>query len=208
MFFYFLQGQVRVCTSISLWREGREIGEESDEWIKLLRSGNREAFEAFVREYGQFVYRAAYSVLRDEQDARDAAQETFLQVYKSLPDYRSSGFRTWLSRIAVNKAIDMKRKMNRRHEEHWDPVEVADHLSDQEEDVVRSLIRKERSKELRQQITDLPSSHRQVVTSFYLEEKSQDSIASELGQAPKTIESRLYRARAWIRKHWKEEDWQ
>lgn len=208
MFFYFLQGQVRVCTSISLWREGREIGEESDEWIKLLRSGNREAFEAFVREYGQFVYRAAYSVLRDEQDARDAAQETFLQVYKSLPDYRSSGFRTWLSRIAVNKAIDMKRKMNRRHEEHWDPVEVADHLPDQEEDVVRSLIRKERSKELRQQITDLPSSHRQVVTSFYLEEKSQDSIASELGQAPKTIESRLYRARAWIRKHWKEEDWQ
>ncbi|WP_301630344.1 RNA polymerase sigma factor [Paenibacillus apis] len=190
-----------------MWREGREIGEESEQFIRLLKKRDREAFETFVREYSPLVYRAAYSVLHDEQDAKDAAQETFLQAYKSLPDYRSSGFKTWLSRIAVNKAIDMKRKKHRRQEEHWDPAQVADSLPDREEDFVRRMVRKERSMELKQRITDLPPAHRQVVTSFYLEGKSNDSIAAELGQAPKTIESRLYRARAWIRKHWKEEDW-
>ncbi|GIO44507.1 RNA polymerase sigma factor SigW [Paenibacillus apis] len=202
-----MQGEVLFHTSILLWREGREIGEESEQFIRLLKKRDREAFETFVREYSPLVYRAAYSVLHDEQDAKDAAQETFLQAYKSLPDYRSSGFKTWLSRIAVNKAIDMKRKKHRRQEEHWDPAQVADSLPDREEDFVRRMVRKERSMELKQRITDLPPAHRQVVTSFYLEGKSNDSIAAELGQAPKTIESRLYRARAWIRKHWKEEDW-
>lgn len=175
--------------------------------MRKLKQRDRAAFEALVNQYKQFVYRAAYSVLHDEQDAEDAAQETFLQVYKSLPDYRSSGIKSWLSRIAVNKAIDIKRKKLRRQEEQWDPAVVADSLPDQEEDLERRLISKEQRRELQAQITELPQVHRQVVTSFYLEGKSNDRIAAELGQAPKTIESRLYRARAWIRKHWKEEDW-
>lgn len=190
-----------------MWKEGREIGEESESYIRQLKQRDRAAFEAFVNQYNQFVYRAAYSVLHDEQDAEDAAQETFLQVYKSLPDYRSSGFKSWLSRIAVNKAIDIKRKKLRRQEEQWDPAIVADSVPDQGEDLERRLISKEQRRQLQEQITELPPVHRQVVTSFYLDGKSNDRIASELGQAPKTIESRLYRARAWIRKHWKEEDW-
>jgi len=70
-----------------------------------------------IDKYSQHVYHVAYSVLRNDQDAQDAAQEAFIQIYKSLPDYRSEGFKTWISRIAFHKAIDAKRKLGRRSAE-------------------------------------------------------------------------------------------
>lgn len=53
----------------------------------------------------------------------------------------------------------------------------------------------------------LPARHRDILVQFYIEEKSYDQIAREQNIAVKTVESRLYRARSWIRKHWKEEEW-
>lgn len=65
-------------------------------------------FRWLVQEYGTYIYRVTYSVLHDAKEAEDAAQETFLQIYKSLPEYRSQGLKTWMTRIAVNKAIDLE----------------------------------------------------------------------------------------------------
>ncbi|MNR68457.1 RNA polymerase sigma factor SigW [compost metagenome] len=56
-------------------------------------------------------------------------------------------------------------------------------------------------------INELPDSHREIVTAFYLNEQSYEEIAADQSIAVKTVESRLYRARHWMREHWKEEDW-
>lgn len=160
-----------------------------------------------VQEYGTYVYRVAYSVLHDAKEAEDAAQETFLQIYKSLPEYRSQGLKTWMTRIAVNKSIDFKRKRDRRKEEHWDPADLDLQVSGAEEDQLFGLIDAERSTEVRRRIERLPAGHRQIVTKFYLEGKSHEQIAVELSVAVKTVESRLYRARAYIREHWTREEW-
>ncbi|MEF2964303.1 RNA polymerase sigma factor [Paenibacillus sp. M1] len=175
--------------------------------IEQMKQGNRAAFREFVTEYGNLVFRAAFSVLHDEKEAEDAAQETFLQVYKSLSTYRSQGIKTWLTRIAVNKAIDIKRRRDRRREEQWDPADVAAKLPAVEDDHLKEMIDDERKSELHQKIAQLPPGHRQVVTAFYIEGKSQEEIATELTQSVKTVESKLYRARAWIREHWKKEEW-
>ncbi|MWV44668.1 sigma-70 family RNA polymerase sigma factor [Paenibacillus sp. HJL G12] len=160
-----------------------------------------------VEQYGQHVFQTAYSVLREQKDAEDAAQEVFLQVYKSLPDYRSQGFKTWITRIAVHKAIDAKRRLNRRREDQMADGELIEHLPSAEEDVLGQLVRHEKKMLLEKKMDQLPAQHRDILNQFYIQEKSYDQIAREQDIAVKTVESRLYRARSWIRTHWKEEEW-
>ncbi|MNJ58358.1 RNA polymerase sigma factor SigW [compost metagenome] len=73
--------------------------------------------------------------------------------------------------------------------------------------MLQQLMDEERRAQLRARILQLPPGHRDIITAFYLEEKSYDDIAAEQSIAVKSVESRLYRARLWIREHWKEEDW-
>lgn len=186
-------------------KEGRVIEEEK--LIQRIRRGDRSAFRDLVDRYGDYVYRVTYSVLRDEKEAEDAAQETFIQVYKSLPDYRLQGFKTWITRIAINKAIDLKRKRDRRQEENWDPIEVDAHVAQDEPEMLQELIDDERRVALRDKISVLPQGHRVVISAFYLQGKSYEDIAEELQVTVKTVESKLYRARIWMRDNWKEEEW-
>ncbi|WP_246021426.1 RNA polymerase sigma factor [Paenibacillus lentus] len=160
-----------------------------------------------MKAYGTYVFRIAYSVLHDANEAEDASQEIFLQIYKSLPGYRNEGFKTWLTRIAIHKSIDLKRKRDRRKEEQWDPAEVLHIAPVQEDDTLQQLMHEERKLRLRSRIKELPPGHRDIITAFYLEGKSYDEIAAEYSIAVKSVESRLYRARSWIREHWKEEEW-
>ncbi|WP_229717146.1 RNA polymerase sigma factor [Paenibacillus aceti] len=189
-------------------KEGRKIGEKDElHFIQQLRQGDREAFRELVQTYRNHVYRVAYSVLHDEQEAEDAAQETFLQIYKSLSEYREQGFKTWLTRIALHKAIDLKRKRERRKEQQGDVMEIASYMSAPSEHVLKGLLDEEQRQELRQKIEELPAGHQTIITAFYLQGKSYGQIAMELNIAEKTVESKLYRARMWMREHWKEEDW-
>ncbi|GGH24093.1 RNA polymerase sigma factor [Paenibacillus segetis] len=186
-------------------KEERAIDEES--LILKSQQGDVQAFRKLVQEYGNYVYRVTYSVLHDAKEAEDAAQETFLQVYKSLSGYRSQGFKSWLTRITVNKAIDMKRRRDRRREEQWDPIDVVTTFHSHDDDILKGLIDKEGRQQLHDKISQLPAGHRDIVTAFYLEEKGYEEIAEEQQIAIKTVESRLYRARSWIREHWKKEEW-
>jgi RNA polymerase sigma factor (sigma-70 family) len=129
-------------------------------------------------------------------------------VYKSLPQYRNEGFKTWLSRIALHKALDIKRKQDRRPAELIDVAQSLVQLPSRDEDVLARLIREEQIKELSQKIAQLPQQHRDIIQAYYMQGKTYDQIAEETQVALKTVESRLYRARLWIRNHWKEEEWQ
>lgn len=193
-------------TSINSGKEGRAI--ETERLITRILQGEQEAFRELVNLYSKHVFHTAYSVLHDVKEAEDASQEVFIQVYKALPQYRSEGFKTWITRITLNKSIDIKRKLIRRSpEQQGENSEVLDRIPSQDEDTLNLLIRKEKKKELRNKVLKLPDNHREVVTAFYLDEKNYEQIAAELGVTVKTVESKLYRARQWIRNTWKEDDW-
>lgn len=201
-----MQGYGECCTSIKYGKEGRAI--ETERLITRILQGEQEAFRELVNLYSQHVFHTAYSVLRDAKDAEDASQEVFIQVFKALPQYRSEGFKTWITRIALNKSIDMKRKLARRSsEQQGDDGEVLERTPSRDEDTLVQLIHKEKKEELKHKVSNLPDNHREVVTAFYLEEKNYEQIAVELGVTVKTVESKLYRARQWIRNQWKEDDW-
>jgi len=171
-----------------------------------LEGGDANAFREFADTYSQYLFQVAYSVLRSVKDAEDVTQETMMKIYSSLPQYRGQGFKTWITRIAVNKAIDYKRSHDRKREaltDEWEQhLPVARSVNPVEEIVLK---RQEREL-IRRKIRELPDSYRDVVFAFYIEEKSYQQIAEEQNLALKTVESKLYRAKKYMKKHWKEEE--
>ncbi len=94
-------------SSICVIREKRgEKGLNDAVLIEKVKNGNDHAFRLLVEKYRNLIFHIVYGILRNEKDAEDAAQEVFIKIYTSLPQYEKQGFKTWISRIAVNHAID------------------------------------------------------------------------------------------------------
>src|SRR5713226_6803870 len=90
--------------------------------LARARQGDSEAFRALVERHSRSVFRLAYRMTGNEQDAEDVVQETFFRAYKQLSHYESrSSFSTWLYRIASNYSLDLIR-MRKRHEDKREPV--------------------------------------------------------------------------------------
>lgn len=143
--------------------------------------------------------------MRDQKEAEDAAQEVFMKIHHSLPTYENQGFKTWMTRIAVNHAIDVKRKKERRREDVLE--EVNDEISGLTKVGIDSeILLKEKRQLVREKLDELPDNYREVIYGFYIAEKSYEQMAFEQNVQVKTIEMKLYRARHWMKRHWKEDD--
>lgn len=173
--------------------------------IKKILSGNDHAFRVLVETYRTELFRTVYAVLRNQKDAEDATQEVFMKIYHALPQYENQGFKTWMKRIAVNHAIDIKRKQERRREEIVEALEY-DALVSTRDHLENKVIKLEQRRLVRERLEELPANYREVVHDFYIAEKSYQQMAEEQQVQVKTIETKLYRARNWMKKHWKEDD--
>jgi len=79
--------------------------------VTRARTGDREAFRELVERHSRHIFRLAYRMTGNEEDAEDVVQETFLRAYKSLARFEGQAeFGTWLHRIAANCAIDVLRR--------------------------------------------------------------------------------------------------
>ncbi|OLS40921.1 RNA polymerase subunit sigma [Bacillus sp. MRMR6] len=173
--------------------------------IEKVLAGDDDAFRLLVEKYRNDVFRTVFAVLRDLKEAEDAAQEVFLKIYTSLPRYEHQGFKTWMTRIAVNHAIDVQRKQARQS------VEVVEALEQQafgtpKDSIEKEMIQNERQRQVRKRLNELPDNYRDVIYGFYIAEKSYQQMAEEQKVQVKTIETKLYRARHWMKKNWKEDD--
>lgn len=173
--------------------------------IEKVIAGNDHAFRILVEKYRNHLFRTVFSVLKDQKEAEDATQEVFIKIYTSLPKYENQGFKTWLTRIAINHAIDVKRKQKRRREDVVEEMELQIE-SPESNNVELEVIKRERQKLVQSRLKEVPANYRDVIYGFYIEEKSYQEIASEQNVQVKTIETKLYRARLWIKNHWKEEE--
>jgi len=91
------------------WRSLSDLSD--DRLVELARENNLEAFEALMRRHNRRLFRVTRSVLRDSDSAQDAVQETYLRVFTRLDSYQPSGkFGAWLSRVAFNEALMMRRR--------------------------------------------------------------------------------------------------
>ncbi|WP_348774858.1 sigma-70 family RNA polymerase sigma factor [Rossellomorea aquimaris] len=173
-----------------------------DPLIEKAMNGSEHAFRMLIEMHKQYIFKCIYGVLRNQKDAEDASQEAWMKIYSSLPQYEHQGFKTWMTRIAVNHAIDCKRRQARQKED------LVDDLPEREsrDAVERRLLKKEQKQLVLRHLEEVPESYREVIEGFYIKEKSYQQLANEQHVQVKTIETKLYRARLWMRKHWKEED--
>lgn len=173
------------------------MGRESSVEARLIQdaaAGNMGAFAQLVNEHRERVIRTAYGIVGSLAEAEDVAQEVFIKVWNSLPDYHAEGpFAGWIYRIAVNAAIDSVRR--RRKELSLD--EGQHHSSDSPEDTV---LREDVSRRLQEAIRALPESARAALVLREYEQLSYKEIAQVLQIPIGTVMSRLNYARQALKK--------
>jgi RNA polymerase sigma-70 factor (ECF subfamily) len=175
--------------------------------IERCRAGDVAAFEPLVEKYRQRVWRLAYNLLRDREEAWDVAQEAFIRAYQALPSFRGqSAFYTWLYRIVMNVAADRARSRGARGrafgtervpEEEWDRVLPDQNPAEEAPDAAAA--RREQRRKIDQALGTLPEHHRKIVVLSDLEGLSYREIADTLEIPMGTVMSRLHNARKRLR---------
>lgn len=175
--------------------------------VERCRAGDLTAFEPLVEKYRQRVWRLAYNVLRDQEEAWDVAQEAFIRAYQALPNFRGqSAFYTWLFRIVMNVATDRARSRAARGrafgtervpEEEWDRVLIDQPGGKDAPDETAS--RGEDRERIEKALATLSEQHRAIVVLSDLEGLSYKEIADVLHIPMGTVMSRLHNARKKLR---------
>ena len=170
---------------------------QSQDEIRLAAAGDPGAFDAIVRRYGDRLYRSAFILAHDAEDARDVVQETFLEAYRALRSFegRSDPY-TWLYRIMLRRLSRLRRRKRRRS-----CVPDADGLDtpDAAPGPADVLERQDATAKTQAAIAELPESHRTVVVMKYYENFSSGQIALALGLSPGRVRARLTEARRQLR---------
>lgn len=161
------------------------------ELIKAAQAGDRDALITLLREIETHVYRTAYYIVGNEQDAMDAAQEALIRVYTKIGSYEEKAqFKTWVQRIVTNICIDKFRRAK-------PTVSIDEHdmIFPSEKNVEDEVIRTYIAKDIHEAIERLPEHHRTVVILRYLQDFSYNEIAETLDLPLNTVKSYLFRAR-------------
>lgn len=178
-----------------------------DELVKRCLSGDEHAFRRIIDKYKAYVFAIILNFVKDNSEVENIAQDTFLQIYRSLPQYRFKSLKSWIGKIATTKAIDWKRSNAKRfHEETIVDIEsITTKTNSTDKTPEEILIQNENKNRIDKICKNIPEIYRNVIIKFYFEGKSYQQIASEDGTSLKTIESRLYRGRNLFREKWREE---
>jgi len=176
--------------------------------LQRLKAGDEAAYETLVHELGPRMLATAHRLLGNEQDARDAVQESYLSAFKALASFHGrSRLSTWLHRIVVNVAL-MKLRTRRRHAE----LSIEPFLPAFTEDGHRLdprpawtttsealLEREETCRTVRGCIDRLPVDYRTIVMLRDIEELDTEETARVLGISTGSVKTRLHRARQALR---------
>ena len=175
---------------------------------RRILAGEKQLFHDLIRPCERSIYFLLQSLLRNEMDAEDAAQETVIKVYRNLHMFRGdSQFRTWVLSIARNEGLGRLRKTETRREDSLDEMvgeQAGDYtpaiLTSWREVPAEALERKELGGILRKAIEGLPEIYRNVVLLRDIEEMDVRETAGALGITEGTVKVRLHRARALLQR--------
>jgi RNA polymerase sigma-70 factor (ECF subfamily) len=172
--------------------------------VERCQAGDLSAFEPLVEKYRQRVWRLAYNVLRDREEAWDVAQDAFIRAYQALPSFRGqSAFYTWLFRIVMNLAADRARQRAARGrafgtervgEEEWERAMV-----DQGASPDTSAVQTENRERIIRALETLSDDHRAIIMLGDVEGLSYREMAEVLEVPIGTVMSRLHNARKRLR---------
>jgi RNA polymerase sigma-70 factor (ECF subfamily) len=180
------------------------VSDDDREAVRQVQAGDTDAFEPLVEKYKRKVFRLAYQVLRDQEEALDVSQEAFVKAFRALPAFKGdSAFYTWLFRITMNVALDRRRQRATRVKslgaedvppEEWERTAVS--TDPDPENVAAGVERRER---IRKGLDSLSEHHRTIIILSDIEGLQYREIAEVLGIPMGTVMSRLHHARKRLR---------
>jgi RNA polymerase sigma-70 factor (ECF subfamily) len=173
----------------------------SDEQIvQRVCAGDGDLFEILLRRYNQRVYRVARSVLRDDGEAEEVAQEAWVRAFDHLAQLSNRGrFATWLIRIVLYEAWAHARAARRRLSLSRDGVEGIARTLARSGDPEKAALGREARGLLEAAIDALPEKYRTVFVLRQIEELSTAEVARSLRLSPTAVKTRLHRARILLR---------
>jgi RNA polymerase sigma-70 factor, ECF subfamily len=169
--------------------------------LEQARDGSLEAFNSLVECYQDHLYALVARMVPDRDQAADAVQEAFFSAYRNMRSFRGGSVRSWLSRIAVNAAMDTQRAKKRRpvqpypelEDDSWQPPAGPD------ADPERIAVHAERTRMLSEALTTITHDQRNAIVLFDVEGYDYQEIADLTGVSLGTVKSRIHRGRLALR---------
>ncbi|WP_413289033.1 sigma-70 family RNA polymerase sigma factor [Bdellovibrio sp. HCB337] len=164
--------------------------------IDKIKNGDTEAFTGLVKQYQNLAFAYAFSMLKDFHRAQDAAQEAFIVAYYQVSQLQDpEAFPGWLKGIVRNQCHrQLRGKMNR-----WESLETLEDNAGEEPRPDQLLSLKEQSQVVLQAVQSLPERQREVVSLYYIEENSQQDVATFLEMSLSDVNNCLHAARKTLR---------
>ena len=189
--------------------QNRKIVKDNDfDLIQAINSGQTEKFQDLVKRYEQKLYNFSLRMCRNRSDAEDMIQDTFLNVFKYLKNFRhESKFKNWLYKVAASTCIKKRRKSKFAPEKELsldefipnEEAEKPDHVPEWAQLPLDKLLNDELHDKINETILTLPKKYRLVMVLRDIEGFSTDETAQILNLSPSNVKVRLHRARLYMR---------
>ncbi|NLG84718.1 MAG: RNA polymerase sigma factor [Firmicutes bacterium] len=168
------------------------------ELVRAILAGRKDLFALVVERHADLVHAVVRSFLGGDHEAEDAIQEIFLKAYRSLGQYRGeASLATWLYRIALNHLKDRVRQRGLRTIPFGSPTAFPAQglFPDPQEELAAS----EQRLLLQEALAELPAIYRRVIFLYHYHGLSYAEIGARLRISPRSVETRLYRAKRMLR---------
>jgi RNA polymerase sigma-70 factor (ECF subfamily) len=183
--------------------------ESTDEWentsdtilVESVKSGNHSTYSELVKRHSTLVFRVAYRITRNTQDAEDAMQESLFLAFNRINSFDGrSAFSTWLTRIAINTTLMILRKRRKHASTSLDDEEETDlQIADPAPSPELLLVQLERSATVRDAVRRLPPVLRSSIEARYWKEMSTHDVAALNRVSVAAAKSRQLRGRRRLR---------
>jgi len=169
--------------------------------MEQARDGSLTAFNSLVEAYQDHLFALVARMVPDRDQASDAVQEAFFSAYRNMRSFRGGSVRSWLSRIAINAAMDAQRLKKRRpadpypelEDDSWQPP------ADASADPVTTALTTERHRALNHALAQITNDQRTAIVLYDVEGYDYAEIAAMTGVSLGTVKSRIHRGRLALR---------
>lgn len=179
--------------------------------IERALSDDQQAYTEIVNRYRKQIYHFIYRMVKDDAQAEDLTQETFIKAFRALASFNSNyAFTTWLYKIASNNCIDHFRKKRLSTYSLDTPMKSKDgelkrDFADSDQGPESEMISKEKKTQIETAIESLPEKYRKAILLRHTKDKSYEEIAEILNVPLGTVKVRIFRAREMLKSQLKEQ---
>ena len=172
------------------------MNHEETEMISRCQQGDQEALKEIYDKYHKKVYRIAYGVVRQREDALDIVQEVFIKLFRSIKNFQGrSHFYTYLYRMVMNTSIDHARKSGKKFASSLDEEGSFEPSDGAEKGPERILLQKELEERVKRAMDKLPAEQKAAIIFRDVEGLSYQEMAEAMGCSIGTVMSRLHYGR-------------